>query len=103
MPLSPKSFRNADAKNRSWRTFLVGMSIDVAVGVTLVLVSTFASADGWGSIQWIVLSFSVAKSFVQSAGAYVLRRFLDPSRIPTPLPPADPGPPADPALPDGGI
>ena len=107
MPLSPKALLTADAKNRSTRTFLVGLSIDVTVGITLVLVSTFASAHEWGSIQWTILSFSLAKSVVQAGGAFILRRFLDPSGFPTPRPPADPGAPADPvpapAVPDGGI
>lgn len=82
-----------DARNRALRSFLVGLSIDVAVGIVLVLLVTFKTANGWGDIEWTILSFSVAKSFVQSAGSYILRRFLDPSDLPTPLPPADPGEP----------
>ena len=82
-----------DARNRSKRTFLTGLAIDVSVGIALVLGTYFASADSWGSIQWIVLSFSIAKSAVQATCAFVLRRFLDPSGFPTPLPPSDPGEP----------
>lgn len=82
-----------DARNRALRTFLTGLGVDVLVGIVLVLLVTFKSANGWGDIEWTILSFSVAKSFIQSAGAYILRRFLDPSGIPTPLPPANPGEP----------
>lgn len=92
-PRAVARLRKADAKNRSWRTFLTGLGIDVLVGVVLVLVTTFASANAWGSIEWAILGFSLAKSFVMAAGAYVLRQFLDPSWVPTPLPPADPGEP----------
>lgn len=84
-----------DANNRAVRTFLVGLVIDVAVGVTLVLVTYFADRNSWGEIEWTILSFSVAKSVVQAVGAFVLRRFVDTSAIPTPLPPAPVPPPAD--------
>lgn len=98
----------ADARNRGIRSFLTGLAIDVGVGVTLVLVTYVAAATSWGTIQWVVLSFSIAKSVVQAGGAFVLRRFLDPSRLPTPLPPDEPGEPSDDATPavpaprDGG-
>lgn len=83
----------ADAKNRGVRTFITGLAIDVLVGVTLVLLTYFMDKESWGTIQWTVLSFSIFKSFLQAAGAFILRRFLDQSSIPTPLPPADPGEP----------
>lgn len=84
-----------DATNRSVRTFLVGLSIDITVGVTLVLLTYFVDKNAWGAIEWTVLSFSLFKSLLQAAGAFVLRRFLDASRIPTPLPPAPVPEPAD--------
>lgn len=82
-----------DAKNRALRTFLTGLAVDVAVGIALVLTSLLAKANGWGDLEWALLSFSVAKSVVQSACSYVLRRFLDPSAFPTPLPPEPGGEP----------
>lgn len=85
----------ADARNRALRTFLVGLSIDVGVGVLVIIVAAFSKATAWDDFEWAVLSFSVGKTVVQSAGAYVLRRFVDRSSIPTPLPPEDPGHPAD--------
>lgn len=94
-------YLKADAKNRSVRTFLTGLSIDVAVGIALVLGTYFANKNTWGDVEWLLLSFSLFKSFVQAAAAFVLRRFLDQSRLPTPLPPTDPGEPSDGTLPDG--
>lgn len=84
-----------DAKNRSVRTFFTGLGIDVLVGVVLVLVAFFGTANGWGDLEWAILGFSVLKSVVQAGGAFVLRRFLDPSGFPTPLPPAPVPQPAD--------
>lgn len=84
-----------DANNRAVRTFIVGLAIDVAVGVALVLTTYFAERNSWGEIEWTILGFSVAKSVVQAVGAFVLRRFVDASRIPTPLPPAPVPPPAE--------
>lgn len=86
----------ADATNRGVRSFLTGLAIDVAVGVALVLGTFVVTADSWGTVQWAVLSFSLAKSVVQAVCAYVLRRFLDPSGIPTPLPPEPVAEPANP-------
>lgn len=80
-----------DATNRGVRSFLTGLAIDVAVAVVLVMMVTFTENNGWSTIEWVVVSFSLAKSVVQAVGAYVLRRWLDPSRLPTPLPP-DPQP-----------
>lgn len=86
----------ADAKNRALRTFLVGLATDVAVAVVLVLVTAFGGLNGWGDIQWATLGFTLAKTVVTTAGSYFLRRFVDQSAIPTPLPPAPVPPPADP-------
>jgi len=93
--LVQKALLTADAKNRSLRTFLVGLSIDVGVGVTLVFINAFATANDWSDIDWLILSFSLGKSIVQAAGSFILRRFVDASKIPTPLPPDPPGKPAD--------
>lgn len=79
---------NSDAVNRAWRSVMQGLAIDVMVGIVLAVGVAFASAGDWGDMQWIILSFSVAKSAVQAVVAYVMRRFIDQSAIPTPLPPA---------------
>lgn len=78
-----------DARNRTLRTFITGLAVDVSVGVALVLATFFVDKNSWGEIEWAILSFSIAKSVVQAVCAYVLRRFLDQSSVPTPLPPGD--------------
>lgn len=87
----------ADAKNRALRTFIVNLVADVAVAIVLLLVTTFQDANSWGDIEWTVLGFSLAKTVVASAGSFILRRYIDPSGIPTPLPPSPVPQPADPA------
>lgn len=95
MSVVSKRQLKADASNRSLRTFLQGLGIDIAVGIALVLAATVAGWSSWGDVQWAILSFSLAKSVVQAVAAYVMRMWLDKSGIPTPLPP-DPVPePAD--------
>ena len=89
------AYLKRDAGNRTLRAFLTGLVIDVLVGVTLVLLTYFVDKNSWGDIEWAILGFSLFKSLLQAAGAFVLRRFLDPSRFPTPIPPADPGEPDD--------
>lgn len=79
----------ADASNRSVRTFVQGLGIDVAVGLALVLATFFIDKNSWGEIEWAILTFSLAKSAVQAVAAYVMRLWLDRSSIPTPLPPGE--------------
>lgn len=86
--MSTSTALKADASNRSVRTFLQGLGIDVAVGIALVLATTVTGWTSWGDVQWAILSFSIFKSVLQAVAAYVMRRWLDKSKIPTPLPPA---------------
>jgi len=80
-----------DARNRALRTFLQGLAIDVAVAVA-VLVHAVSTQNE--PVVWQVAAASLARTVAQTIAAYVMRRWLDPSRFPTPLPPASPGPPA---------
>jgi hypothetical protein len=83
--------RANDAKNRSLRTFLQGVSIDVAVAVAaLVLASVDSITDKAGLIVFFT---ALAKTIIMAIASYVMRQFLDRSSVPTPLPPADPGEP----------
>ena len=88
-----KQALQADAQNRAWRTFLQGLVIDVGVALAFALTTLFGDASGWGDFQWAVISFGLAKTVVQSAASFVMRRFLDGSGIPTPLPPEPGGEP----------
>ena len=84
-----------DASNRALRTFLVNIATDVAVAMTLVVVAAFGKAEGWEDFEWSLMAFTLAKTAVVTAGSYILRRFLDPSGFPTPLPPAPQPAPAE--------
>lgn len=91
-----KQLISRDAVNRAVRTLWTGVGIDVLVAVALVIGTTVATADGWGAIEWALVSYSVFKSAVQAIVSYIARRYVDTSRrlqessiIPTPpLPPA---------------
>ena len=92
MNKAENAFIESDAQNRAWRSFLQGMGIDVLVAIAITVTSVFATAGGWGQLQWTIISFSFAKSILQAAALYVMRRFLDQSKVPTPTPPLDPEP-----------
>lgn len=96
MTVTRATYRKADAKNRGLRALLVNLAIDLLLAIVLVVWTTFDNANSWGDIEWAILGFSVCKSAVAAFGAFLLRAVLDPSRIPTPLPPVNPGRPADP-------
>lgn len=82
----------ADARNRAVRAFLQGLALDVLAAVALVLAPLLA---GDGDIEWRLLGLSLCRTAAAAAASYVMRRFVDPSRIPTPLPADDPGEPAE--------
>lgn len=71
----------ADAQNRAVRTFLTGLAIDIAVAIAISLAAVFATAGGWGDLQWALISFSFAKSIGQAVASYILRRFLDKTNV----------------------
>lgn len=79
-----------DARNRALRVFLAGLAIDLAVAVSLVVLEVTKAAE---LPEWRVIAASLFRTLAQTAAAYVLRRFVDPSRVPTPLPPDPPGEP----------
>jgi hypothetical protein len=87
-----------DASNRALRTFLQALAVDVLLALALVLYNVFQQANSWGSFDWNVLGFLLVKTFVVSAASYFMRRVLDPSSFPTPLPPAPVPAPADPPV-----
>jgi ABC-type amino acid transport system permease subunit len=84
-----------DARNRSLRTFLQGLGFTVLAAVVMVLYPIVRGAHGWGDLHWSLIGFALLQSAGMAVFAYLMRTVLDPSRIPTPLPPADPGEPDD--------
>lgn len=81
----------ADARNRALRSFLQGLAIDLAVAVAALALTLTSSTDAWQG--WAAVGISLVRTVVQAAASYVMRRFVDPSRVPTPLPPDPPGQP----------
>lgn len=80
---------NRDAKNRAWRTIIQGLAVDVVVAVALVTYDVTSAEDP----DYRLLLGTLTKTVLQTTASYVMRRFVDPSRIPTPLPPDPPGEP----------
>lgn len=80
-----------DARNRALRTFLQGLAIDLAVAIAAF---ALANVDSITDKQGLILAATtLGKTVVTTIAAYVMRRYLDGSSLPTPLPPADPGEP----------
>jgi hypothetical protein len=80
------SVLEADANNRALRTFLQGLGIDVAVGVAALVLSGAVDAIS-DTAGLIAFGVAVGKTVATSMAAYVMRRWLDRSSFPTPLPP----------------
>lgn len=62
-----------DAQNRAWRTLVQGLAFDVGTAIVLVLSTTLPGVNNWGEIEWTIIGFSVAKSAVMAALAYLMR------------------------------
>lgn len=66
-----------DAAERSVRTLLWGLGLDVAVAVTLVLATAFNTVE-WTPEYWKLLGLTVAKSVLQAGVAYFMRVLVKP-------------------------
>lgn len=97
MTTSALRLLTADARNRALRSFIQGLAVDVGVAVAFVVYDATSSDEPDYRLLWATL----IKTALQTAAAYVMRRFVDPSRVPTPLPPNPPGEPDD-DQPDAG-
>jgi hypothetical protein len=82
-----------DARNRAIRTFLQGLGYAVLAAVVMVLLPVFTNAKDWGDFDWSVIGFALVQAVGMAVLSYFMRKVLDPSGLPTPLPPADPGEP----------
>lgn len=85
--------RANDARNRALRTFLQGLAFTVAAAVVVSLLSAVTTAASWGEFGGILVGFAFFQSVAVSALSWLMRAVLDPSSVPTPLPPSDPGEP----------
>ena len=71
--MEPDLTAQSDARNRAFRTLLQGLAFDVAAALVIVLYTAFSNASGWGDIQWALLGFTLAKTFVVSGLSYLMR------------------------------
>jgi hypothetical protein len=79
-----------DAKNRALRSFMQGAGLDVLVAAAVFGSSLLSSTE---AIDWKLQGALFGKTIAQTIFSYVMRRYMDPSKIPTPLPPDPPGEP----------
>ena len=85
-----------DAGNRALRTFLQGLAVAIVLGIITWLMPVITNARGWDDLaDWRTLTFSLVQVVLTTGFAFVMRRFLDPSGIPTPLPPEPAVPPTE--------
>lgn len=84
-----------DARNRALRTFLQGFAFSVAAAVVVSLMAAVTTSTTWSEFGVALIGFSFFQSIAVAALSWVMRAVLDPSGVPTPLPPADPGEPDD--------
>lgn len=67
----------ADARNRSFRSLVQGLALDVSVAVVLVLATAFSNLE-WTPTYWKLLGLTVAKSILQSGASYLMRVLVAP-------------------------
>jgi hypothetical protein len=65
----------ADARNRALRTFLQGLALDVALAVALIVYSATSAEH----VEWRLLLLTLAKTAVQTAASYVMRKLSPPA------------------------
>lgn len=71
--------RTEVAQKRGVQTLLQSLGVDVAVGLALALATLIGPWESWGDVQWSILGFAIAKSVVQAAVSWVIRRYVDQS------------------------
>jgi hypothetical protein len=74
----------ADAINRAIRTVFIALFADIFLKVWPLIDDALSGTD---PVDWKKLWEVAARLAIQALGAFILRRVLDPSGIPTPLPP----------------
>ena len=77
---------NQDARNRALRTFVQGLAIDLAVAVAGLVLTNVDQITDRAALS--LFGLALVKTVLTTAASYVMRRFVDQSAVPTPLPPA---------------
>jgi hypothetical protein len=67
----------ADARNRSFRSLIQGLALDVGVAVVLILATAFTSIE-WTPQYWKLLGLTLAKSVLQAGASYLMRVLVAP-------------------------
>ena len=62
----------ADARNRSWRTFLQGLIFDLLAGLAAAI-AVLAGADPFVKETWVAFGILVLKTFVSAGISYLMR------------------------------
>ena len=75
-----------DAKNRALRTFVQGLAIDLAVAVAGLVLTNIDQLTDQAALG--LFAVALVKTVLTTIASYVMRRFVDQSAVPTPLPPA---------------
>lgn len=78
-PLETATYKTWASNLWGVRTVLMGLAIDVGVAVTLFLVVEIKDLE-WTRTYWIALGLGVARSAIQGAVAYMVRRLLPPKQ-----------------------
>lgn len=68
-----------DAADRSVRTLLTGVGLDVAIAIAAALLAWLPDADVSSTAAWIVLGTAVTKTVLQAVASYVLRLKVAPA------------------------
>lgn len=68
----------ADAKSRSWRTFVQGLAIDLFAAL-IALVSTLTNFDPFDKAAWTTVAALGIKTLIQTVMAYVMRMRITPT------------------------
>lgn len=82
-----------DAANRTWRTVLQGAVVVGTIAAATALLEWLEAGD----FSWRTLGVSAGTAALMAVLAFLHRTVLDPSGLPSALPPANPGPPAEPS------
>ena len=74
---------DAIAAKRGWQTLVQGLGIDVVVAVALVVATIIPGIETWDDVSrlWPAWLLLLAKSVVQAAASWALRRWADRSGV----------------------
>lgn len=77
-----------DARNRALRTLIQSLAADVGIAVLVAVTAWWnAGPDLSTRAAWTGAGVLIAKTAVTTALSYLMRRYVDGSAVPTPLPP----------------